>query len=286
MSILRDIIRKKPTVLIEKMQDFVFKRQQLLLEGKADSLEEVMKDLRLSEAHFKQAIAQYSARGKRSRTGNKFHPSQIAGCMRATWFDMMKAPANCISDKVSIARSMAIFGTGDAVHLRLQNLLERMGVLKEREVPLEDKDLNIEGHADGLIDVGFKAILEIKSINDHGFRSLIAPKDAHREQANIYMHCLKIPKAVFIYENKNTQEWREYVMNFDTALFKKQKQRIVKIEEAVASDKIPEKDGNDFSCRWCAFSAVCNNPSLWKSGVKKQTVTVKKRKSVALFMRK
>lgn len=288
MSVLKDILRKKPTLLVERMQDFIFKQEQDILSGKLDAADVAMEEFRLCAEHFKRVLAQYAAREKRSRTGGKFHPSQISGCMRAIWFGMMNAPTNCIADKVSVSRGISIFGNGDYVHLRIQNLLTKMGVLKQREVPLEDKSLNVEGHADGILDI--PAVLEIKSINDRGFAGLIAPKPNHVEQANMYMHCLKINKTVFIYENKNTQEWKEFVTNFDGVLFAKQKQRIGKIAKAVASQTMPDKEEDDYACKWCAYSATCADPKFKTAVLNPKaaaTVEIKKiRKPLAIFMRK
>jgi len=167
----------------------------------------------------------------------------------------------------------------------LQNLLDRMGVLKAREIPLEDTVLRIEGHADGIVALGSKDyVLEIKSINEYGFIALRDAKPEHKEQVNLYMHCLKIPRAFILYENKNRQEWKEYMIPFDTDLFKEQKCRIKVVEHALEEHVPPPKLTNKDGCRWCNFTDVCDQAGTFGTP-KRKKVKLVKRSSIGNFLR-
>lgn len=108
-----------------------------------------------------------------------------------------------------------------------------------KEVPLRYDPLRISGHADGwLIGLGEPLLLEVKSMGagtvrfekpdlfyKHGgnmdkmWAELDSPFYSHIKQAQIYMKLIELiglpnppQEAVFIYENKGTQEVKEFVM--------------------------------------------------------------------------
>jgi hypothetical protein len=116
-------------------------------------------------------------------------------------------------------RVYRIFDNGHFVHSRLQAYLEKTGVLLEAEVSIEDKELEIVGRCDGIIQLGDKeGVLEIKSINTRGFDNLKKPKREHIGQLNVYMHCVKLPYGVLLYENKNDQRLKEFYIRQDSAV--------------------------------------------------------------------
>lgn len=112
------------------------------------------------------------------------------------------------------------------------------------EVPVIDEELEIRGHTDGILalDMG-KYIFEFKTANSRTFSTLAEPLDAHKEQAawyldvlsrNSYMmerkleetqasgvdvsEALRVQRqpfsgAVIVYMNKDTQAFREFVVN-------------------------------------------------------------------------
>lgn len=112
------------------------------------------------------------------------------------------------------------------------------------EVPVRDDDLNIAGHTDGIVvlDQG-KYIFEFKTANSRTFSTLAEPMDLHKEQASWYLDILsrnswKVEEeleqmqaegkdvadilrvqrqpfkgTVIVYMNKDTQVFREFVIN-------------------------------------------------------------------------
>jgi hypothetical protein len=113
-------------------------------------------------------------------------------------------------------RVLRVFDNGHQVHDRLQKYLHNIGILKELEVPIENKEYEIRGHTDGILEIESKTgVLEIKSINSMGFYSLYQPKNDHLIQINIYMFCLDIPRGLLLYENKDNQELKEFFVKQD-----------------------------------------------------------------------
>ena len=55
-------------------------------------------------------------------------------------------------------------------------------------------------------------VVELKSINDKGFQALEAPKPDHTVQLQIYLNVSGYQHGIVLYENKNTQEVKAFVM--------------------------------------------------------------------------
>lgn len=129
-------------------------------------------------------------------------PSSIGYCPRSSIYGRMGVPRSTLTHP----RLQRIFDNGHYVHDRLQTYLEKMGMLKLREVPVWNEDLQIMGHSDGLLQLTPMqlAILEIKSINDNGFGKLMEAKPEHVKQAHVYMYCLEELRKLVTSGNKST----------------------------------------------------------------------------------
>ena len=256
-------------------------------------------------------------------------PSSAGKCPRGIVFSRLgyERDANSVSPKLR-----RIFDNGTAVHERLQKYMLDCGILLMDEVPVFNDPLEIQGHTDGLLDLGRGegGILEIKSINSAGFNKLIDAKDEHKLQAQIYLYCLErrrkilkkkykdakalesylnskkymiyikkhyshlkgghhfteeekfqfklechkkadrliynlrkpITKMVFLYENKDTQDHKEFVVLYDEKLMDELKENYKEINCFVDDKEIPERPKEATSktcnyCRWCDFKLEC-----------------------------
>ena len=207
-----------------------------------------------------------------SRPTDVIHPSSMVKatwCHRGQYFELLGHTPAKSSNPASI-RQLLVFEEGHRIHHRWQGWFGEMGQLYGlwechecgnrawgmghtacelkgcegvsslyREVPVQNKELRILGHADGwLKDFGDDMLLEIKSVgegtirwedpgmlidNDDDFKkvwkNLKAPFGTHIMQAQVYMKLLELsnpdnhPKeALFIYESKPTQEIKEFVI--------------------------------------------------------------------------
>lgn len=208
-----------------------------------------------------------------SRSFDGLHPSAMVSkywCHRASYFHLMgNHPA---PEERSFKREL-VFAQGHAIHDTWQNWFRDMGKLygkwecrkcgnrewatspkscvqcgqseipmKYREVPVENKELMITGHADGwLKGFGDDLMLEIKSVgvgtllwlDKPGFmeaeqdfekywKNLRTPFESHISQVQLYMKVLELSgienspqEAVIIYEAKPTQEVKEFVIKKD-----------------------------------------------------------------------
>lgn len=202
--------------LVEIFEDCI----KLIHSGYSD---EVKKKLLL--ATYRIALSQDS------RATGCFHPSEISTedrlCRRKMYFQKGRVKkdvtyVNFTSDN----RMMRLVDLGTIMHLYIQENLDRLGVLIDFEIPVQVPKYGIEGKMDGAVRfVGYDDLnvyydeeemaLEIKTINDYGFKSLRKPKPEHLKQASIYSQPLGYKRILFLYYNKNISEIKLYVQEVD-----------------------------------------------------------------------
>jgi hypothetical protein len=113
------------------------------------------------------------------------------------------------------AKNAAKMANGSFMHLRWQMEGLTEGWLDFAEVPINSDAYHLMGTMDGILHEG--SILELKSINSNGFSRIAAfgPLHPHLYQMATYMLCSAREKGVFLYENKDTQEYTEIVVDPD-----------------------------------------------------------------------
>lgn len=297
------------------------------------SLKGIMQNMK-QEGYVVKAIDSYllSLNHKdNDRATNVNSPSQASVCLRANYYARNKYDSDGSLDP----RSFRIFNNGDGVHDRLQNYLEKSGILLMREVPIINDPYQIQGHTDGYLTLAKKrdittevGILEIKSINSNGFTNLKAPKDEHIEQAMVYLYaseerrlylrkkyktekafnssiavhnrknyykkhyqhfksgskyskeekvqmqidlglradkilwnCPKpVTKCIFLYECKDNQELKEYVVVRDEEVIERVLDRFEQQNGYCERQELPPREGTSKSCgtcKWCNYKIEC-----------------------------
>ena len=263
------------------------------------------------------------------RALNVNSPSSLGRCLRARYYARtgVEADVNAVEP-----RTRRIFDNGTYTHIRLQNYLKKQGMLLLDEVPVVSSPYNIQGHTDGILDLGNGelAILEIKSINSRGFQELKDAKAEHKIQGLIYAFCIEnqrkwlkshyknklhfkmskkereekyfkhfsylqdgkhytrdekinyqvglqmtideylftcefpINKVVFLYENKDTQDLKEYVVDStkeeSQVILEKTLDACLFLNKCVNEDIVPRREGTSKSCntcRWCNYKSAC-----------------------------
>lgn len=213
------------------------------------------------------------AHGQRKRPGFAFHPSAIGQCLRKLWFEHFGAPKDR-KHKDDVLQTYMIFEFGTYLHIILQNLCERAGVLLHREFQLYSKEHQIEGTCDGILRIDdTKYVLEIKSINSGQWTKVQhAPKFEHKQQAMAYMKVLGLSWAIIIYANKDRGTLKEFVIEYDEAFYRQHLGiRIKSYETSLNKRRIPDREGTGptvFPCSFCPFTSVCFTPDRLKLFIK------------------
>ena len=262
------------------------------------------------------------------RAFNVNAPSQIAVCKRARYYARTGE-----GTKTSYsARTQRIFDNGTYFHERTQKYMLDSDILLLDEVPVLSAEYNIQGHTDGILDLGDEyAILELKSINDNQYSGLRSgEKPEHTLQGLVYVYCIEshrkflrekyknkllfklsrskrakeyeqyyqhlkggskhtkeekiafqvglhlrlddliypcekpITKVVFLYENKNTQDLKEFVVDSTTPENQEKIAEILEgcsfVNDCVETGTVPPREAtrkSDSICRFCNYKDEC-----------------------------
>jgi hypothetical protein len=159
---------------------------------------------------------------ERPRPGGRLSPSMMGGCQRAAVFKFVKMPA---TSKRIDPETEAIFEDGNWRHHKWQSLFQDMERVLGSEVirvisieeDCEIDDLYVAGSLDLLVEIADfgRLLIDIKGINDAGFQRVVAadaPLEKHVHQLITYLKARRINLGALLYENKNNQHWRCYLV--------------------------------------------------------------------------
>lgn len=201
------------------------------------------------------AIMKIMTRPKRVRE-KSWSASSAGSCLRQRQFVYLGFPKKKLDEK-----TMNIFTNGDYVHIRHQAIGMAAGYLTEAEVPVEIPGLKLKGTMDGVLSNG--AIVEYKSINDNGYKQVCSfgPKKEHLLQFNSYAHASFIEQGHIVYENKNTNQIKEFIVTKDEALVDQVLSELHMLLENTDAQKLhpmlEECTRKEGAYRWCAYAAIC-----------------------------
>lgn len=218
---------------------------------------------------------------KQPRDRAKSFSSSAAGnCLRKQIFDYIAVD----TDGVNEPQLQNVFYDGTWRHLRWQATLLQAGILTHIEFPLHWEAKQSKGTMDGLGVVpsdhpnqswrGLEFGFELKGMNTYGFKgsqSSNAINEKHLDQIHRYFLSGGFELFVVIYEDKNTQEWIEWVVEPDQERLERQRQELDALNDFVSKKELPQAlsacvqgTGNDW--RYCPYSGktgICMNRSSW-----------------------
>ena len=194
------------------------------------------------EPHYSPAARAFAAQQLAGKSGSQrlrkkmFRASNAGTCQRKQILAVLGIPRNERID----SRLSGVFATGNFIHLKWQMQGLTAGWLTQAEVPVDRDDLNAGGTMDGVLhtDGGF----ELKSINTRGFGSVntYGPKDMHLEQTDHYMYLGDLDHFSIVYENKDTQDWREFVHRRDDKRMKAVEESLQTLNNYLADQRLPK----------------------------------------------
>jgi hypothetical protein len=198
-----------------------------------------------------------------------FRASGIGSCLRRQTFSRIASAAHLERREPQDGKLANIFLTGNFLHLKWQMAGLSAGYMTQVEVPVDRPELGYGGTMDAMLYDG--SGFEYKSINSRGYSMVTdryQPTDTHLKQVTAYMILADLDKFSVVYEDKNTQEWKEFRV-----------EREIKIEESVLSEmriltkgytekKLPDiipgclkREGNEY--RNCPFRDSCLKMKEW-----------------------
>jgi len=206
---------------------------------------------------LKELINQYYSELKKDREQHHFYITDAGKCPRAVFFKFKKAPAEAMEPRI-----LMMFDHGNHIHqLIMKPLFGVRGIhVIAAEINIPPQEL-ITGRADAILSDGKELyVLDIKSINGQIFKSLDEPKDEHLNQIQLYLHFFKQKKGILLYVNKDTQELREFPVDYDSKiaqdLLGQLSELKTKIDRNVIPPRIPVWPEN-WQCQYCQFKEIC-----------------------------
>jgi hypothetical protein len=144
-----------------------------------------------------------------------FHPSVISNpCDRYVWL----CYHGKMVDQPLPANLQRIFQNGGFLEDRVGQWLTDLNILIDREVSVKQEIPPISGRIDFLINhykYGTHPI-ELKSINTAGFTKLKKPKPEHEIQLQMYLNMGGYDQGTVLYENKNDQKIKTFLLERDS----------------------------------------------------------------------
>ena len=173
-----------------------------------------------------------------------FHPSVISNaCDRYVWL----CYHGKMVDQPLPANLQRIFQNGNYLEDRVGQWLIDLNLLIDREVSVKQDIPPISGRIDFLIkhyNYGTLPI-ELKSINTMGFTKLKKPKPEHQIQIQMYLNMGNYDMGTVLYENKNDQKIKSFLVEKDLVQWDEILKRCFNIQEMLIP---PEKCSG---ATWC-----------------------------------
>lgn len=206
---------------------------------------------------LKELIDKFYSEKQKDKEQHHFYITDAGKCDRAIFFKFKKAPREEMEGRI-----LRMFEHGDYIHQLIMKALIAMKEIRviTAEVEIGPQEI-ISGRADAIISDGKDLyVLDIKSMNSMVFKNLSEAKEENINQLQLYLHFFKIPKGILLYVNKDTQELKEFLVNYDKRKAEYLLTNLVNLKKKIDSDIIPDRLPtwpDDWQCQYCQFKEIC-----------------------------
>lgn len=242
---------RNPVVVEQRHEAFVASERPFTQQSQAFAEHEISKLLRPNH-------------GDRDRR-RSFSASSLGSCGRQQQFTWLGLPRIKMTGQ---RRGILLNGTFVGIRQQMVGLSE--GYLREAEAKIPDNDFGLKGTMDGVHEDG-EHLVEYKSQNDRGFKKLIydkAAKAGHVFQVGVYLAITGMAKAVILYENKNDQTIKEFVIHRDDEVETKVLTKVHLLDDSTDAEvllpmlpKCKEKTGWEYD--YCDYKDRCPLINGW-----------------------
>jgi CRISPR/Cas system-associated exonuclease Cas4 (RecB family) len=212
---------------------------------------------------------------KQEKDRVKIWISEVGKCPRGIFFKFKKAPKAEIEPE-----KLRIFEDGHFLQQKILRALSAKGLLRATEIPIPPHEF-IAGKADAIISdsEGIPYVLEIKSISGRMNFQKLNPKISfpqHIYQLQLYLHFFKIKKGILLYINKDTQELKEFIFDYQPEEAERLLDWAFKLKRKIEENIIPLRLPNwpkEWECQNCLFTEICKlvgeNEMSWEEFLRK-----------------
>lgn len=222
-------------------------------------------------------IAELLKKKQRDRSGS-FSSSAAGSCQRRQIYQYL----GISSGGTNGPQLQQIFNDGTWRHLRWQATLLQAGILESVEDMLDWPAMRSKGSMDGRGIVpddhphapwrGLEFGFELKGMNTYAFQPARDVKEAHHLQIDRYFLSGGFDLFVVVYEDKNTQEWKEWVVEPDPARMEAQRTELAELNDYADKKEIPPqlaecakhlKTGEFGKCPFGGKGGICTSRDRW-----------------------
>ena len=204
---------------------------------------------------LKELIDKFYLDQQKNKEQTRFYISDAGKCFRQIFFRFKNAPREKMD-----ARILRIYEKGEYLHRNIFNILYRLKIGITTEVPIPAQEM-VSGRADAIICLNNENyVLDIKSMNSMIFKNLAEPKEENIYQLQLYLHYFNIKKGILLYIDKDRQDIKEFIVNYDESLVKPLLNNFQNLKEKIESNILPSAlPGwpSGWQCQYCQFKEIC-----------------------------
>ena len=204
---------------------------------------------------LKELIDKFYLDNQENKKQLHFYISDAGKCPRAIFFKMKQAPAEPADPRI-----LRIYEYGEKLHQNIYNVLYRLKIGLTTEIPIPPQEI-VSGRADAILCLnGENYVLDIKSMNSMIFRNLTSPKIENVYQIQLYMHFFEIKKSILLYIDKDRQEIKEFVVDYDPHLVQTLLSNFQDLKNKLENSQVPSALSDypsNWQCGYCQYKEVC-----------------------------
>jgi CRISPR/Cas system-associated exonuclease Cas4 (RecB family) len=204
---------------------------------------------------LKELIDKFYIDNQRNKEQTRFYITDAGKCSRAIFFKFKNAPREAMD-----ARILRIYEHGEYLHRNIFNILYRLKIGVTTEIPIPAQEI-VSGRADAILCINNENyVLDIKSMNSMVFRNLFQPKEENVYQLQLYLHYFNIKKGILLYIDKDQQDIKEFIVNYDANLVKSLLDNFHSLKEKIQKNIIPARLVDwpqNWQCSYCQFKEIC-----------------------------
>lgn len=205
----------------------------------------------------------------RPRPGGRISPSSVGGCQREAVFKYLGARGRRVIDP----DSQLIFDDGNWRHHKWQATFYDMELVLGKDVfevvsvegVAKSRKLLTAGNFDAHVRInGDDYVIDFKGANDAMFNRVNRedePLEKHVMQLLLYMRTQKVAKGIIMYENKNNQLTKMFVITFDRDEWKTTVEWIEEVIKYLENERLPAKPttcaSGTFQFERCPYAKLC-----------------------------
>ncbi len=194
---------------------------------------------------------------KEDKERTQFYISEAGRCPRNIFFRFKRAPSREME-----AERLRLLEHGNYIHQLVLRPLFSLRLVRATEIDIPPQEV-VKGRADAIISInGEPWVLDIKSISGRiNLERMTEPKQEDYYQIQLYLHYFGIKKGILLYMNKDTQELKEFGVDYNNELVKQLLANFENLKSKIKSNIIPARLSdypNNWQCAYCEFRNICN----------------------------